>query len=335
MSYLFFAWLACFGYGLSSVIAKLTSKHGVKNPYLLNFLWSLFFLIFLLPLLPFHPLTIPTHWVSLTITAVLWAITGVLYVVILAKMDISALAPLFNLRTAFSVLLGVVFLGEHLTPGQYLLVTVILLAGILVNLDEHFSLRSLLKPLMALVLLEMFLLTLYNASLKIAIAENGYWPVFYWATILSQILILPTIPLFWKDLFVNAAQGAASVRGPSLDQQGGILERSDLPSLSQARSSLTAAKPSNKWRFNITFNQLAVVALIAFVSLLSNLAANKAFEQNIALSSAIISLPVSMVLAFLFSVFAPNLLEKHTLKIYAIRFSAAAVMFLAALRLSA
>jgi hypothetical protein len=42
-----------------------------------------------------------------------------------------------------------------------------------------------------------------------------------------------------------------------------------------------------------------------------------------------------MILAFLFSVFAPKLLEKHTMKVYAVRFAAAAVMIAAALKLSA
>jgi len=64
------------------------------------------------------------------------------------------------------------------------------------------------------------------------------------------------------------------------------------------------------------------------------LASNKAFASNIGVSAAIISLPISMIIAFLFSVFAPQLLEKHTLKVYVIRFTAAGIMILAALRLN-
>jgi hypothetical protein len=40
-----------------------------------------------------------------------------------------------------------------------------------------------------------------------------------------------------------------------------------------------------------------------------------------------------MAIAFLFSVFAPQLLEKHTLKVYAVRFISAAIMIVAASQL--
>jgi len=45
-------------------------------------------------------------------------------------------------------------------------------------------------------------------------------------------------------------------------------------------------------------------------------------------------MPFSMIFAFMFSVFAPKLLEKHTLKIYVIRFSSVAVMIWAAIQLT-
>lgn len=286
MSYLLFAWVASLLYSGNAILAKLTSKHALPNPYLLNFVWSLLFLIFCLFLLPFYPLTWPTQWPSLLLVTFLWALTGVLFVVLLAAMDISALSPLFSLRTGLSVLLGVLLLGEQLTVTQYLLVTLIFIFGLVVNLDERFRLRALVKPITVLALGYMLLLAFYGAALKVAIAQNGYWAVFYWTTFLSQFLLLLTVPLFHREV----------------------------------------AK--------ITQKQLLTVALLALVSLVANLAANKAFAENISLSSAIVSLPISMVFAFLFSVFAPELLEKHPLKVYAVRFTAAAVMFLAALQLS-
>lgn len=287
MTYILFAWTASLLYSANAILAKLTSRHAIKNPYLLNFVWSLFFLVFCLFLLPFSPLTWPTHWPSLLWATLLWAVTGVLFVILLAAMDISAFAPLFSLRTAFSVLLGVFLLGENLTVTQYLFLALIFIFGLLVNLDERFRLRSFIKPIMALALLEMLLLALYGASVKVAIAQNGYWTVFYWTTFLSQILLLATVPLFHRDMG------------------------------------------------KVTRPQILTVSLLALVSLVANLAANKALAENISLSSAIISLPVSMVFAFLFSVFAPELLEKHPPKVYAVRFTAAAIMFWAALQLSA
>ena len=74
--------------------------------------------------------------------------------------------------------------------------------------------------------------------------------------------------------------------------------------------------------------------LTGLLSALGDLAANKAFASNVTISSAIISIPFSMIIAFLFSTFAPQLLEKHTFKIYLIRFTAATAMILAAIKLS-
>ena len=84
----------------------------------------------------------------------------------------------------------------------------------------------------------------------------------------------------------------------------------------------------------LSIKQLGIVILIAIMGTLGTLASNRAYAENVGISSAIISLPISMLLAFLLSLFAPKLLEKHTLKIYTIRFTAAVVMIFAALKLS-
>ena len=76
------------------------------------------------------------------------------------------------------------------------------------------------------------------------------------------------------------------------------------------------------------------VILVGLLSALGDLAANKAFGINVTISSAIIAIPFSMVIAFAFSTFAPQLLEKHTVRIYAIRFTAAAIMIVVAIELS-
>ena len=84
----------------------------------------------------------------------------------------------------------------------------------------------------------------------------------------------------------------------------------------------------------LAWKNLLALALIAAAGTVGGLAANRAYAQNVGVSSVIISLPISMILAFIFSLFWPTLLEKHSLKVYLIRFSAAAVMLAAALGLS-
>ena len=86
--------------------------------------------------------------------------------------------------------------------------------------------------------------------------------------------------------------------------------------------------------YQINIKSLSSTLAMSLVLALGTLAANKAYAINVGISSLITALPISMIMAFILSIFTPKLMEKHTLKVYAIRFTAAAVMILAALRLS-
>jgi transporter family protein len=75
------------------------------------------------------------------------------------------------------------------------------------------------------------------------------------------------------------------------------------------------------------------VGLLAIIGGIGDLSAFKAFENNVGLSSVIISLPISMIIVFVLSIWKPSLLEKHSLKVYLVRFIAAGVMVWGALQL--
>lgn len=62
--------------------------------------------------------------------------------------------------------------------------------------------------------------------------------------------------------------------------------------------------------------------------------ANLAYARNLALSTVIVSLPLSMIFAYLLSIVFPRFLENHSPKVYAIRFSAASIMVICAILLS-
>lgn len=85
---------------------------------------------------------------------------------------------------------------------------------------------------------------------------------------------------------------------------------------------------------SINKKQVLGVASMALAVAIANIFANRAYAENVSISTAIIALPLSMFIVFTLSIIAPKLLEKHTLKVYAIRFSAAAIMIIAALKLS-
>lgn len=78
---------------------------------------------------------------------------------------------------------------------------------------------------------------------------------------------------------------------------------------------------------------LPVIAMGLFL-MLANITANYAYKVNVGITTIIEGLPISMILAYLFSIFAPKLLEKHTFKVYLIRFTASAIMIISAIQLS-
>ncbi len=73
---------------------------------------------------------------------------------------------------------------------------------------------------------------------------------------------------------------------------------------------------------------------MAAAGTLGTIAVNKAYQTNISITSVIISVPLSMIAAYVLSIFAPRLLEKHTQKVYLVRFAAAALMIVGAIQLT-
>jgi drug/metabolite transporter (DMT)-like permease len=80
--------------------------------------------------------------------------------------------------------------------------------------------------------------------------------------------------------------------------------------------------------------QILGMAAMALFLALANILANKAYATNVSISTAIMAVPMSMIIVFILALVKPGLLEKHTLKVYAIRFAAAFTMIGSALLLS-
>jgi len=272
-------------FGVEAVTGKLTSKHSIQNPWLFNFFWALFIVLFTIPIALLSGAGIPKQWTSIIIASVFYATTTTLYVIALYKLDVSIIGSLYNFRTVITVVLGAIFLGEVLSVHQYILIGLIFVFGMFITIDERFTIKSFFKRGTAIALIGISFSALMAIFIKRAVAEAGYWDTTLWMGILSQIWLLPTIFLFKKDIL--------------------------------------SSKPK----------QYLVTAATAVAGVVGTLAMNKAYSMNVSISSAIISLPFSLIIAFLFSVFAPELLEKHTLKVYAVRFISAAVMIVAALNL--
>lgn len=88
----------------------------------------------------------------------------------------------------------------------------------------------------------------------------------------------------------------------------------------------------NELKINV--KKLKLMALIGFTSFIYTAAAAEAYRRNLALSSVIISLPLSMILAVTLSKRLPQLKEDHSKHVYKLRFLGAGIMIAAGLVLS-
>lgn len=273
-------------FGAEAVLGKLTSKYSIKNPWLFTFVWNLIILIFTLIITLFNHVTMPNDWWNIIWVGVFYAGGSIFYTLALFALDLSVLSPMFNFRTIMSVLLGVVLLGQTLSVTQYILVGVAVIAGFFISLDEHMKLKSFFKLSILIALLAMLGIALEGIYTNKALQTNSLWTVTLWSQIVGQIILLGTLPKFWKDIRTISMKQIGALSGMSVLGTAGLL------------------------------------------------AANMSYSGNVGIAATIISLPVSMIMAFIFAVFAPKLLERHPMKIYVVRFIGAAIMFYAAYMLS-
>lgn len=84
----------------------------------------------------------------------------------------------------------------------------------------------------------------------------------------------------------------------------------------------------------LTFKQLIPVIVVSLTSTIAYVISNRAYEGNVSVTTVIMSFPSSMVIAFFLALIWPSLMERHSMKVYAMRFGATAVMLLCALQLS-
>lgn len=286
MPFYIFAWIASFLFGLETLVGKLTSKYAIKNPWLYNFGWSLLVLIFTIPFALISGVSWPSAWLNIIIMGFFYSLSYIFYALTLYQMDISAFTPLFNLRAGITLILSALLLGEVLSLEQYLLILLMMAAGMIISLAAKFHWRALINRGMIYMLLDIFALSLWGIYTKKAILETGYWECTLWGSIICQIFLLPTLTLCYKEIT------------------------------------------------KINIKQLGACSLVALMGTVGTLASFKSTAVNVSITSAILSIPFSMIIVAIVSIIKPGFLEKNPPKVYAIRFVAAAIMIWAALQLS-
>lgn len=286
MPYYLYAWIGAVASGLILITAKLTSKHSVKNPWLFNSLLVLVTLLFTIPPALVYKAGLPISWLPIILAAVFSTLFNIFLIFSTYALDVSTLTPLFNIRGIFAILIGRLFLNESFSQNQLIYIAIILIAGIFVSIDEKFSLRSFFKRSIGIAILAMLFLTVNNSFIKISLEKNSLWTNNLWISIINVLFLIPTIPLFRKELK------------------------------------------------KLNFGHILPIGAMGIFSTITEFSSNVAYGVNVGITSLIMNTPFSMILAFLFSIFAPKLLEKHSLKIYAIRFTATAIMIYSAIQLA-
>lgn len=223
MNYIFFAWLASIVFGLEVIIGKFTSNNTVTNPWLFNFVWSLFIVILILPFALLNHVGLPHLTLNLLLVSLFYATVNILYIISLQLMDVTAMGPLFNFRSVFSVILGVIMLGEKINTFQIVLIGIIFVAGILANVDEKLKLKAFFQPAVMVVMVFLFALAVMGIYTNLAIAESGFWVTTFWSMVFAQIIFLATTPLFWRDLIKTKIKKYSGLLAMSLASAGGCL----------------------------------------------------------------------------------------------------------------
>jgi len=228
----------------------------------------------------------PADWLPIFLLAL--SLTGfyIFYTVSLYRIDVSTMSPLFSLRTVFSVILGVWLLNEYLSPGDIVLISIIILLSPLAAYDDKMRYRAFFQKSIFLAVLAMFFLAFEGYFANRSAEVNGYSTTLLWQDILVLTFLLPTL------------------------------------------------KYAGMSRGYFTKKKLLPFVLLGVSGFIYTATSIAAYAQNLALSAVIISLPLSMIFAVLLSIKYKDLLERNSVKVYAVRFSAAGVMVASAIFLS-
>ena len=201
MSFALIIWVSSFAFGLQTIIGKLTAKYSLSNPWQLNFFWTIFNLLLVLAFALFFGVAkIPTNFLPYIIAGLFLAIGNILLTYSIYKLDITIISPLFALRTAFTAVLGALFLQEHFSLFEYLLITLIFVSGMLIRVDEHFSLKKFKFNDLKYGIACMFFLALSGITIKMASTNGTYWNNMLWINTFTALLLTTTIPLFMKEI---------------------------------------------------------------------------------------------------------------------------------------
>lgn len=132
-------------------------------------------------------------------------------------------------------------------------------------------------------------------------------------------------------MFVLALEGYFVNRSAAANGYATTILWQDILSLLMLLPTLALAKLDKE---RMTRSKLLPFLLLGLTGFIYRATTTVAYAHNLALSSVIVSLPFSMVFAYLVSRRRPDMLESHPPRVYAMRFAGTAIMITAAIWLS-
>lgn len=281
-----YAWIASIASASSPLITKATSKTLIKSPWLFNILWAAFRVPFIGTIALLLGAGLPSHWGLILLLTSCYALYYIAVTTATYRLDVTVLAPMFSLVAMFGVLLGTIFLGEHIAPLGLVLIAIIILGTPFAAYNEKLRLKSFMHIDILIAVGAMALLALVGFFSHKSVAANGYATTILWQSVITAGLLLPTLRF------------------------------------------------ADRSKEKITRKKLYPFIALGIAGCIYTLAVTQAYAHNLSLSSVIVSLPLSMILAFFLGKFFPQLFEKQPAKVYIIRFSAASLMVASAIWLS-
>lgn len=189
--YIIFAILAAIGFSLSNLIFKFTSKHNIANPWVLQFYSGLTLLPFLLILPVFFSVSFPrSGWQYIFLYALTFFLGNIFFLKAIYKLDMSTIAPLFQLQSALVGLLAFIFLGERFPIENYFLIIVMLIGATLVSIDEKMNWKSIFSLGVMLILLQQFFHALSNLFAGFALKSMNSFTFLFWGDSLAELFTL-------------------------------------------------------------------------------------------------------------------------------------------------
>ena len=200
MSYVIYAWASSITYGLGSIIGKLATKYHISNPWLYNIVWAILTLIFIVPFAIIKHIGFPQEWTTIIWLGLASAVSSITFTLAFYAVDLSILSPLSNMRAPITALFGVLLFHELLSLIQWSLIGLLFFAGLFIHVDEYMSLKTFWTKATLLAFIWILTSVWFNSMIKVASVHNSYWEVSLWSSLITVLFLIPTIPLFIKDI---------------------------------------------------------------------------------------------------------------------------------------